>query len=88
MVGNMMNEMAGEHANRVVGLGVDMLETLTKWNEEENPTNFVVQLKIGVHTDSLVSPLRRSLILSFSPHTSETDTGCLGGTTKTNSYRE
>jgi class 3 adenylate cyclase len=65
VVGNMLGEMPSDHATKVVQLAVDILSTLGKWNAEENPTNFAVQARIGIHSDSLLSGVIRTKSFVF-----------------------
>lgn len=58
VVGNMLKDMDGDHAPRVVGLAVEMISSLSEFNVHKNPTPIPIGLQIGIHTDEIVSPIQ------------------------------
>jgi len=62
VVGNLLNDVPTDHAERIVGLATDIILSVGTFNSSINPTGVPIALRIGIHTDSIVSRLFLFLI--------------------------
>jgi hypothetical protein len=63
--GNTMREAEQDHAERIVGLGLDMLSTLEELNRTSCPSDFVLRLRIGIHTDAALTGVIKMRAFEF-----------------------
>lgn len=74
--------MPEDHSQKIVALGLDMLSSMSEFNQNENPCGSDVEIRIGIHSGSIVSGVIFSQAFSFdwfSIFASETHLNQLGG---------